>query len=77
MEWYNLFGIFSSLLQFSNRNSHRSSSSIRALMSASNDWSPENMTLMVPVRNEKKVRPMNSTHIEKRYSMVVSPVISP
>jgi hypothetical protein len=32
---------------------------------------------MVPVKNEKNVRPMNSTHIEKIYSYVVLPVISP
>lgn len=35
------------------------------------------MTLIVPVRKEKKVSPMNSTHIEKRYSTVVDPDISP
>ena len=32
---------------------------------------------MVPVRKEKKVKPINSTHIENRYSFVVLPDISP
>jgi len=32
---------------------------------------------MVPVRKEKKVSPMNSTHIENKYSTVVEPEISP
>jgi len=35
------------------------------------------MTLIVPVKNEKNVKPMNSTHIENRYSLVVLPLMSP
>jgi len=31
----------------------------------------------VPVKNEKNVKPMNSTHMENRYSIVVVPEMSP
>jgi hypothetical protein len=35
------------------------------------------MTLIVPVRKEKKVSPTNSTHMLKRNSLSVVPEISP
>ena len=57
--------------------SHRSSCSILALIKLSKDWSPENMTLMVPVKKEKKVSPTNSTHMLKSNSFSVVPEISP
>ena len=46
-------------------------------MRLSKDWSPENITPMVPVKKEKKVRPTNSTHMLKSSSKVVVPLMSP
>lgn len=65
------------MLHFSSLNNHKSSYSILAFIKLSNDWSPENMTLMVPVRKEKNVSPTNSTHILKSNSFSVVPEISP
>ena len=47
------------------------------MIKLSKDWSPENITLIVPVKNEKKVRPTNSTHMLKSSSKVVVPLMSP
>ena len=74
---YNWLGILSLELQFSSFKSQRSNSSILALIKDSKDWSPENIELIVPVKKEKNVNPINSTIIEKMYSTVVDPTPSP
>jgi len=43
----------------------------------SNDCSFANMMVIIPVKNEKKVKPINSTNIMNKYSIVVDPPISP